>query len=129
MARLVRTVYITRDDNTVARLNPGDKVPADLAGHFVSEFETHRAFTDGSSAPSAPAPVAAAGESGSGEEGEEHGDGYEDLGYQELKALAKERELPQDGKTADLIARLREDDAEKAGESGSGEQGEEQSEE
>jgi hypothetical protein len=128
MARLGRTVYITRDDNTVARLNPGDEVPADLAGHFVSEFETHRAFADGAPAQSVSA-SAAAGESGSGEQGEEQGDGYEGLDYQALKALAKQRELPQDGKAADLIARLREDDAEKAGESGSGEQGEEQSEE
>jgi len=127
--RLGRTVNITLDDNSVVSLRPGDEVPADLAKHFVSEFEVHRAFATGSDSP-APAIAAAAGEQESGEQGEQQskGDEYDGLGYPELKALAKERELPQDGKTADLVARLREDDAEKAaGEQESGEQGEQQS--
>lgn len=114
-ARLGRTVHITRDDNTVVSLLRGDEVPADLAGYFVSENEVHRAFAPGSDSP-LPAHAAAEGESAAEEPGGES-DGYDALEYPELKALAKDRELPQSGKAKDLIARLREDDAERAAES------------
>jgi hypothetical protein len=113
---LARTVFITRDDNTVAQLTAGSEVPKE----FAKLLEGHRHVVDAASSVSAPA--AGSGEPGEGESGSQ-GDGYDSLGYPELKALAKKRELPQNGKTADLIKRLRQDDAEQSA-AGSGEPGE-----
>jgi hypothetical protein len=114
-----RTVYVEHPEtHAFVRLNPGDEIPAELA-HLVTAGAM---APEGSSAPA----EKAEGEPGAGD----NGDGYDALKYQELRDLAKERELPTEGKTDDLIARLREDDAEKAeGEPGAGDNGDDNSEE
>jgi hypothetical protein len=109
---LARTVHVTRGDNDVVTLLAGSEVPKELR-----EFVTNERLFQDADAPAAPAPAAereGAGDDTPGDDENGSGDGYDDLKYDELKALLKDRELPQDGKMPDMVARLREDDAEKA---------------
>lgn len=90
-------VHVTKDDGSVVILEPGQELPA-----WASELVTNpAAFAD-------EATVDPGSESGNSEEG------YAGQSVDELKTLLKDRELPVSGKKPELVARLEQDDAEKA---------------
>lgn len=94
---LASFVHVTKKNGEVVVLEPGQKVPA-----FAKDQVTNpAAFADAEA----------------DEQTEESGgdpQGYAALDLDALQAALKERELPQDGTEAELVARLEADDAEKA---------------
>lgn len=100
MGRILRhDVHVTLRDNSVVVLPAGASVPAEYADYVTNP----KAFVE-----VVDAPARASSSAG----GDPTGSNYAEWSNSQLKAALKKRELPQGGKKAELVDRLKLDDAE-----------------
>ncbi len=103
---LAAFVHVTKKDGEVVILEPGQKVPSWAAKQVTNP----NAFADAEPDELETKPPAGAG----GGQGGENPPTYADQDEDALRGLLKERELPQDGDKAALVARLEQADQEAA---------------